>query len=214
MKIHRHCHRRQQGIVLYLALIILVAMTLAASALIRSVDTGTLVAGNLAFKQGATLAADGGGEAAIAYLTPLAGSSTLFTDQVSAGYYATFQSSLDLTGNSNDSLRARVDWDGNGCAGVTTPQCIAPAPALAIDAGGNTVRYIIHRLCDLPGSSNASDNSCVTYKSGSIDSPKKGDLKVGDDKRFESLPTVYYRVTTRVKGPRNTVSFVETMLHF
>src|SRR4051794_33864237 len=51
-------HRRQQGVVLLIALIVLVAMTLAGIGLVRSVDTGNMVAGNLAFKQGATLAGD------------------------------------------------------------------------------------------------------------------------------------------------------------
>lgn len=50
--------RAQQGVVLFVALIILVAMTLAGIALMRSVDTNVLIAGNLAFRQGATMAGD------------------------------------------------------------------------------------------------------------------------------------------------------------
>ena len=44
---------RQRGVVLFIALIVMVAMSLAAIALFRSVDTANLVAGNQAFKQGA-----------------------------------------------------------------------------------------------------------------------------------------------------------------
>jgi Tfp pilus assembly protein PilX len=40
----------QQGVVLLMALIMLVALTLAGIALVRSVDTTNLIAGNLAFK--------------------------------------------------------------------------------------------------------------------------------------------------------------------
>jgi type IV pilus assembly protein PilX len=213
MTVHPYRRDRQQGVVLYIALIVLVAMTLAASALIRSVETGTMVAGNLAFKQGATHAADGGSEAAIAYLTPLVSTAASYNDQITAGYYATFPSALDITGNSNDRTRLRVDWDDNTCAGVTNAGCIKASPPIT-DAAGNTVKYIIHRLCQSTGDSNAISNSCVIYKSATSLSPKRGEIKVGDDKRFEPFPTVYYRVTTRVKGPRNTVSFVETMLHF
>ena len=47
--------KSQKGVVLFFALIALVAMSLAAAALVRSVDSGVLVAGNLAFKQSAIL---------------------------------------------------------------------------------------------------------------------------------------------------------------
>jgi Tfp pilus assembly protein PilX len=52
--------RAQQGVVLFIALIVLVAMSLAGIALMRSVDTNVLIAGNLAFRQGATMAGDWG----------------------------------------------------------------------------------------------------------------------------------------------------------
>ena len=50
--------RAQRGVILFIALIVLVAMSLAGIALMRSVDTNVMIAGNLAFRQGATLAAD------------------------------------------------------------------------------------------------------------------------------------------------------------
>lgn len=56
---------KQRGVVLFFALIALVAMSLAAVALIRSVDTSTLIAGNLAFKQATKNSAEAGIEAAI-----------------------------------------------------------------------------------------------------------------------------------------------------
>jgi Tfp pilus assembly protein PilX len=52
--------KSQNGLVLFIALIALVAMSLAAAALIRSVDSGVLVAGNLAFKQSAIMSAETG----------------------------------------------------------------------------------------------------------------------------------------------------------
>jgi len=59
---------KQRGVVLFFALIALLAISLAAVALIRSVDTSTMIAGNLAFKQTATTSADAGLENAIAWL--------------------------------------------------------------------------------------------------------------------------------------------------
>jgi len=60
---------KQRGVVLFFTLIALVVMSLAAVALIRSVDTSTMIAGNLAFKQSGSSATDTGMEAAIAWLS-------------------------------------------------------------------------------------------------------------------------------------------------
>lgn len=210
-----YCGRQgEQGVVLLIALIVLVAMTLAGLALVRSVDTGNVVAGNLAFKQTATLAADAGTEAAINFLMPLNGTADTYTDKPTSGYYATSQDTLDLTGASNDPSRALVDWDNNNCNGVAASACVKASDTIVDAATGNTVRYIINRLCQSTGDSNSASNSCVTYTAVGSSSPKRGEFKYGDDKRFEPLPAVYYRITSRVKGPRNTVSFVQTLVHF
>lgn len=204
---------QQQGVVLLITLIALVAMTLAAIALIRSVDTGNVVAGNLAFKQSATLAGDAGTETAVNWLQSRAGTSASFNDDAANAYYATSQDSLDMTGSSGDPNRSLVDWDFNDCNGAAASACIFPSQP--IDAGaGNQVNYIIHRLCQSSGDPNSIANSCATFQSESSLSPKRGEIKVGEEKRFESTPVEYYRITSRIKGPRNTISYVETIVHF
>src|SRR6266700_2071527 len=50
--------RRQRGVVLFIALIVMVAMSLAAIALIRSVDTTNAIVGNLAFRMASILPAN------------------------------------------------------------------------------------------------------------------------------------------------------------
>lgn len=200
---------QQSGVVLFIALIVLIAMTLAGIALVRSVDTGNVVAGNLAFKQGAALAGDAGTETAVTWLQAVAGSASSYNDQPAAGYYATSQDTLDMTGSSNDPNRALVDWDFNSCSGATATACVTPAPAISAGAG-NTVTFIIHRLCQSPGDPNNTANTCANYKSTSSTSPIRG----GPGPRFEPLPKEYYRITSRTVGPRNTVSFVETIIHF
>lgn len=210
---HATLRRRQQGVVLLITLISLVAMTLAAIALIRSVDTGNVVAGNLAFKQSATLAGDTGTEAAVNWLRSRAGTSASFNDDAANAYYATSQDSLDMTGSSGDPAKALVDWDFNDCNGAAASACVFPS--LPVDAGaGNQVNYIIHRLCKSSGDPNSIANSCASFQSESSLSPKRGEIKVGEEKRFESTPVEYYRITSRIKGPRNTVSYVETIVHF
>lgn len=210
----QHCFQHsQRGIVLVVTLIVLVAMLLAGVALVRSVDTGNLAAGNLAFKQSATLAGDAGTEAALTWLQSAAGTSSTYTDNAALGYYATSQDTLDMTGNSGDASRPLVNWDNNNCNGAQNGGCIAPAPSISGGAG-NTVTYIIHRLCQSTGDPNSTSNSCRTYKSPNTTTSKRGELKSGDDKRFEPLPVEYYRITSRIKGPRNTISYVETIVHF
>lgn len=203
---------KQKGVVLFIALIALVAMTLAAIALVRSVDTGNVVAGNLAFKQGATLAGDTSTETALAVLVPISATATAYTDNPALGYYATSQDNLDLTGNLNDETKARVDWYYNGCTGTAQSACIVPAPAINV-GNGYTASYIIHRLCLSSGDPNSAINSCATYKAASSTSPNRGEIKYGAG-RIEPLPTSYYRITSRITGPRNTVSFIETIVHF
>ena len=55
--------RRQRGVVLLIALIVLVAMTLAGIGMMRSIDSGTLVSGNIGFREAAVATADTGVEA-------------------------------------------------------------------------------------------------------------------------------------------------------
>ena len=71
-----------------IALIVLVAMTLAGLALIRSVDTTNIIAGNLGFQQSATHSGDIGTETAIAWLETNNTGITLQNDNINSGYFA------------------------------------------------------------------------------------------------------------------------------
>jgi type IV pilus assembly protein PilX len=55
----------ERGVVLLVALIILVALTLAGVALIRSVDTANIIAGNLSFRESAVHAGERSTQTAI-----------------------------------------------------------------------------------------------------------------------------------------------------
>ena len=206
--------KQQRGVVLVITLIALVAMTLAAIALVRSVDTGNVVAGNMAFKQGAALAGDSGTEAAITWLNGIAGVVASQNDDTANGYYATSQESLDMTGNSGDTTRSQVDWDSNSCndavANGLASACIQPAAVISANAAGYEARYIIHRLCPSAGLPNncASTSSTVAgVSSGAKDYTSKGGLS-------GAAEVEYYRITTRIRGPRNTTSYVETIVHY
>jgi type IV pilus assembly protein PilX len=188
---------RQSGVILIVALIVLAAMTLAGIALIRSTSTGNRVAGNLAFQQSATLSADTGVEAAIAWLELNKAGSTLHQNSVTQtdGYVAS--RSQDPTGTQS--------WD---TWWTTNAVNTGYMHTMATDAAGNTVRYIINRLCNAGGDP-ASGIGCAVAPAvvGSEGNSKgSGVLPV-------KLPTQqYYRITARVDGPRNTVSFVQVVV--
>lgn len=208
---------RQSGVVLFIALIVLVAMSLAGVALLRSVDTNVLIAGNLAFRQGATLAADWAIEDARLLLSTNTGSgvTTLNLDQPgltqaagipnppwpNSAYYANWQQGLDLIGNT---ANPADDFDWN------------TARSMGTDAGGNTVAYVIHRLCDVAGDPASASVSCIKSASGggsgASDSGTKGVVAYGSA-ALPGISTLYYRVTVRVQGPRNTLSYVQAVLN-
>lgn len=205
---------RHQGAGLLVALVVLVVMSLGALALLRAVATGSLVAGNFAFREAAVLAAEAGSEAAIEWLSARANTADLLSDQPQAGYYASLPPGVRLTGETDATTRSVVDWDDDQCAQRTGLTCLGAAPALPIDAAGHRVRYVIHRLCSSDGSLDSANNSCLLFRSAAGASSNRGQLSYGASKRFQSSDTVYYRITVHVRGPRNTTVFVQTLVHY
>lgn len=193
--------RRQRGVVLMMALIALVAMTLAGIAMVRSVDTSTAIAGNLAFKQSATISGDAGVEAAIAWLNANGGS--LEQNNANNGYYATSQDSLDITGNKTPNDAADdLDW-----ASATTVR------TLAKDAAGNEVAYVIHRMCNDVGPLNGA--TCATEQSTQAGSSQGSgrQMQTYQPGSWSSVANRgYYRISTRITGPRKTTSYVQAIV--
>jgi Tfp pilus assembly protein PilX len=81
--------------VLFVALIVLIVMTLAGLALLRQMGIGTSIAGNVAFKENATSVADRGTEAARAWL--IANSAITANDSPVDGYYSSWAAGVDPT---------------------------------------------------------------------------------------------------------------------
>lgn len=199
-RIARVPRKAQQGVILFVALIVLVAMSLTGIALIRSVDTNVLIAGNLAFRQGATAAADWGIESARTYLktTLAANKAALDGDNPAAAYYATWQTGLDLVGTTTSPF----GWSGS-------------SQLVGTDSAGNEVRYVLHRMCEASGATTAANANCVKASGSGGATGADGSTKATVSYSALALPSstvVYYRVTVRVLGPRNTLSFVQAML--
>lgn len=187
---------RQKGVVLMLTLIILVAMTLAAIALVRSSDTTNIIAGNLAFQQAATSSGDLGTEAAVSWLEANNSGVYLHSDHNTAG------DQLGYSAIRQDPVPGQsweVFWNT-----VLANQSIALAP----DAAGNTVSYAIQRMCRLAGSPAAGAGCAVS----SATATTVGNSEDAGTVVLQYSNQVFYRITSRIVGPRNTVSFVQTIV--
>lgn len=199
---------RQRGVVLFFTLIALLAMSLAAVALIRSVDTSTLIAGNLAFKQSATSSGDAGIEAAIAQLAVVEAANSglnvltntahpFNNDNAVAGYYSSMNPALSLTDGTG------IQWDGTDSALVGT------------DGSGNTIRYVTQRMCR---NANVAVQNADCLFSGAVQDNSGQNIPLPQEVcEGAGCPvagqTPQIRITARVTGPKNTVSYVQAFVY-
>jgi Tfp pilus assembly protein PilX len=181
--------RHQSGVVLFIALIVLVAMSFTGLAIMRSVGAGLLVASNLAFKQTTTAGAERGVEAAKAWLVLQAGG-YLENDHTGTGYYSSWATFDPMTFN----------WG----AGTTS---------LTADPAGTSIRYVIHRLCQTANASiNATGQQCVLKSVATTTSGGSAGGVAYGSFNLKTKVSPYYRITVRSDGPKNAVSYVQVIL--
>ena len=221
--------RPQRGISLVIALMVLVALTLTGVALIRSMDTTNLVAGNLSFKQATLHGADQGVESAIAWLAANNGTGFLDAD-VANGFYTASTIGNDAiaalgsgtpedfwrhyTSNDSSSVPCYLPFTTNTLTGAAV--CTGSPTRDA--TSGNIVGFIVQRLCNSAGNVNgagcavpinySSSGSVVT---GSGNNEGAGDVSSSSGSITASTMT-YYRITVRAQGPNNTVSYVQSIV--
>ncbi len=189
---------RQEGAVLFIAMISLVVMILAAIALMRATGTAGTISGNMAFKEAATQAADTGVELAFAAMPNII--STSVESDIANQYFAT-QQPVDSKG-----MPTTIDWtkvachDNSGNPSNATISCS--------DKSSYRVQYVIDRQCTgtLPIVNIV--NQCVVQSLQADGSHKAGGVN------FTGATKVFYRVTVRVLGPRDTSSLVQASLSF
>ncbi len=204
----------QRGVSLFFALIALLVISLAAVALIRSVDTSTLIAGNLAFKQSTTLSGDAGIEAAVAWLAATQttnSTANVLTDathpfnitNAAAGYYSSTDPAVSLTDPSPIAPLTGIQWSNTDSVLVGT------------DASGNTTRYVIQRMCRTPNV--AIQNANCLFSGAAIDKngqniPLPQDICTGAGCPVAGQAP-QLRITSRTAGPRNSVSYVQAFVY-
>lgn len=198
---------RQQGVVLFIALIALLVMSLAAVALIRSVDTNTMIAGNLSFRQAALVATDRGAEAALEWMdNTLSVNVTALNNHIPAeGYFATYVA--ECTGEQ--------DPDGDEVDAIKLVDNCGVL-SIADDGLGNEIRYIVQRMCYDPGSVlpyEADESTCMlgAAEIGTGSFAVKDASEAG--MQLDAKQSPVYRVTVKVAGPKNTVSYAQTFVY-
>jgi hypothetical protein len=183
-------------------MLVMVALALAGVALIRSTDTTMLVSGNLALKQAATSAVDRGIERTIHALWE--GTPALDRTQHSAAqnYYACVRGTAGgcLAAGSVVPKIPDLLKSSSGCAGAGLTSGL-----VADDAAGNKSCFVIERMCLGTGPAVGSNCNLSTASFGADPGTihYTGLVRPGD---------AFYRVTVRVEGPRNAVTYAQAML--
>lgn len=193
----------QAGITLVMTLIVMVALLLASVAMVRSVDTTGLIAGNMVFKKATLSIGDCGLENAYRWLrnTRTASATTLNSD--GSGSTAFYRSSRPTL----DSMDQMSTWTGTFYTVPSTAATDCPV------TDGYTVSYIIHRMCATPNAAyDASGQVCGLYTPISSSNSNSGYSFSAGATNYGGDVQVYYRITCVVTGPRNTNSVIQSIV--
>ena len=194
--------RAQRGVVLFIALLVMVGLAIAGVALMRSTDTATTVTGNLVLKQAASSAVDRGIERAINALWEAVPALDRTQHAPTQNFYACIRGSAGGCMAANNTIPKIPDllMDANGCSGAGLASGL-----IANDDAGNRSCYVIERMCLAPGAAVASNCNLATGAFGADPGTEHyiGLIRPGD---------AFYRVTVRVEGPRNTVTYAQAVL--
>ena len=182
----------QKGVVLFVALIVLVLMSMAGLAMMQQISAGVSIAGNLAFKQNATSGAERGTTDAISFLIAQNTAVALKSDIPASGYFSTWATTFDP---------ASYDWEGSNKSKLATSD----------DGTGNEIRYVIHRLCKVPDLVPTDPGQQCSMKENQLGVPKE---ELGNTLPPEPSYTPFFRITNRVKGARNTVSYTQVISEY
>jgi type IV pilus assembly protein PilX len=195
--------KRERGVVLFVALIVMVALSLAAIALIRSVDTTNAIVGNLAFRLASILPANASIEQA---------ASALFSDADIGNVVHIPDKTNDLAAQNYFAHRLTGE-DARGVPALLQKKSTAGGLTMQFDAndtfGGpaatdTKVTYLIERMCLAAGPATTGNCDLVPPKGNPGNTLGDAEANAG------SVP--FYRVTVRVDGPKSTASFVQAML--
>jgi len=184
---------------LIIALIVLVAMTLAGIATMRSVDTATVMAGNIAFRQAALASADQGIQAGYRLLQTPSPLSKVDNDGDQWG--------PPVLGYFSSAPANEPNWmDPNAWIGAATLNGGTP------DAAGNVISFVVHRLCSLANTkmTGAGQQCGSTLSTAALTKEGEDNFRLAGGE-FSNQPPGHYRTTPRAVGPRKSVAVVQIL---
>lgn len=216
---------------LIFALLVLVALMLAGVAMVRVINSSSQIAGNLAFRQDALMTSERATQLAIRGITSALSSNVNAMDQSNSGngYYASAPLNVDVTGNALEGNNARVliNWDEDFCSSYANgsyASCSLTPARDALQINGNRASFIVFRLCSAAGAYTdenvhcATDNASFTGAPGVSQSGEQCQGAISYENSGNCYQTtvehqpVVYRIVVRTLGPRNTVSYTETLV--
>lgn len=207
---------QQRGVVLLIALIALFALSMAGIAFMRSIDASGLIAGNMSFNRASIAISDVGMEQARAVLLNLGddfcgGKRCLWKNQAGLApinaYWAQAQPNFDYR---------TTDWSQ---AFVVDNSTLSAQQQAAV--AGYEIRYVVHRMCERAWVDDTAANdgdpitaNCLSDQVTWAGGTNKGAIDYGNNlvQSAEDGAVPYYRVTLRVSGPRNTVTYLQVWL--
>lgn len=196
----------QRGVALVIALIMLSAMMMAGIALFRKISAGSMIAGNLTFTSSAISAAELGSEAGRTWLTSQTASGLY---GAAAGYFpaSCYTNNTHITTDVNCSSGGAPTFDPS-----TFDWASFSTLATTDDGAGNEIRYVVHRLCRMTGELDKIGQECVVSQVNTGGSGGHTSVTYGTQ-ALASIMKPYYRITTRVRGPRNSLAYTQVTLY-
>ena len=180
---------RQQGVVLFIALIVLVVMSMAGIAMNRSIETSLGIAGNLAFRKSTLQGTEKAMANAIAWLDNNRSILNLVgtTNSTTTGYYF-----APVKSRGSDNAWTSDYWTTAFNAGT--------------DTLGNSLSYKIERMCE---DSTLSYADTICLLGAPPDTNSNNGNTAGTGFQFLPPPPLVLRITARAVGPRNSTSIVQ-----
>lgn len=204
-RLSRTPRRGQRGVVMLFGLLALVILLIGTVAMVRSMNTSLVNAGNLGFKRDLT----NQGERAVEVVLTAVRAGGALVDPVTRNSNlaaANYSASL-LPGNAQGVPNALLQDAAFNAVGLA-------ANDIAIADQGVTIRYVVDRLCT--GAGAPLPENCTMADSLV---PTGGGSRMTGGAEFSSIggagavaAQVVYRVSIRVTGPRNTQAFFQATL--
>lgn len=188
--------RLQQGVALPVMMVVLVIMLMSGAYLLKSSNSVTMTTSNLAYQSVLNKANDLALMSASEWLsTTWNGNRILLEANLPASGYV---ANLDTT----QTVNSPNFWAGK---------------ATMLAADGNTIEYVIHRVCKTAGAWNVAPNTCMQTTANSYSlgtSIALGSSLSSTSQQLAGSPQLHYIITARIYGTRggNVISQMAVLM--